>query len=736
MAVLDFIQLSIPCREIRRLVRLPNMMFIPSFVRLWRKFRVMRFGLVMALLPAMAAAVTEPVPESELKPALYHQQAALIVNKVMERYHYRKHRLDDAMSVAILEKYLESLDPNRNFFLASDVETFRQQYAKGIDDGLKKADLGSAFDIYRTFRQRVDESIGYALGLLDGELEFAVSEDYVVDTEEEPWPSDLQARNDTWRKRVKNDALTLRLAGKPDNEIRDTLRKRYEGIARRTFQVDADDVFQTFLNAYTNALEPHTAYMLPHNAENFDISMRLSLEGIGAVLRAENEYTEVQEIVTGGPADMSGQLHEGDLIIGVAQGRDGEMVDVVGWLLQDVVDLIRGRKGSIVRLSVLPESKGAGEPAIEIVLVRDQIKLEEQAAKKSIIEGIDGLGDRRIGVIEIPAFYRDFRGASNGDKDFRSTTRDVRALLSELREDGVDGIVVDLRDNGGGSLTEATELTGLFIESGPIVQIRDYRGDVEVEKDPDPEQVYAGPLAVLVNRNSASASEIFAGAIQDYGRGLIIGEPTFGKGTVQQLIELGDYLSGDQDIGRLRLTIAQFFRVNGSSTQHKGVIPDVLFPMPGAVDYGERSLDNALPWDSIKPAAYKPWSLATTKSLQDRHEARVAMDAGFQYLIAEAQMVEEMQDRRTVSLNENDRKAEREQRETQRLMLRNEYRGSLGLEPLSREQSEDDDHKVIKARNEEERLEQVQIREAARILADLVQARAPEAPVIHAAQVN
>jgi carboxyl-terminal processing protease len=365
--------------------------------------------------------------------------------------------------------------------------------------------------------------------------------------------------------------------------------------------------------------------------------------------------------------------------------------------------------------------------------VRDKIKLEEQAAKKSVIEGIDGLGDARIGVIEIPAFYRDFRGASKGDKDFRSTTRDVRRLLAELEADGVSGVVVDLRNNGGGSLTEATELTGLFIREGPVVQIRDHRGGVDLEKDTDPELVYEGPLAVLVNRNSASASEIFAGAIQDYGRGIIVGEPTFGKGTVQQLVELGDYLSGRQDIGRLRMTIAQFFRVNGASTQHKGVVPDIVYPTVGDVDYGERSLDNALPWDTIKPAAYQAFETTMTDTVSTNHKARIAKDPGFRFLTEEAAIVERLQDQRIVSLNKTRRVAEREQRENERLALRNIYRKSIGLPPLSRAQVEDDDDEVLTERREEERLAEVQLNETARILADSI--RLGGQPVIRAAQV-
>ena len=705
-----------------------------SLRRFGRLAVVAAMAFVTLALSSQVTAKAEFVAESELEPSLQQQQTALIVGKVMERYHYRKHRLDDAMSESILDSFLDSLDPNKSFFLQSDVDRFREAYARQLDNDLRRARLDAAFEIYRVFRQRVESAVAQALGLIAKDFDFSIDEEYTLDREDLPWPGDLAAREELWRKRIKNDTLNLRMAGKPDDGIRETLRTRYEGIARRTMQVDADDIFQTFLNAYTAALEPHTGYMLPHNAENFDISMRLSLEGIGAVLRSEDEYTEIQEIVPGGPADLSGQVSAGDRIVGVGQGSSGEIVDVIGWRLQDVVDRIRGPKDSIVRLSVLPKSKGAHATAREVVLVRDKIRLEEQAAKKSIIEGLEGLDGVRIGVLEIPAFYRDFRGASKGDKDFRSTTRDVRRLLGELEEESVDGVIVDLRDNGGGSLTEATELTGLFIKDGPVVQIRDYRGDVDLEKDSDPAQVYSGPLAVLVNRNSASASEIFAGAIQDYARGIVVGEPTFGKGTVQQLIDLGDYLAGDTDIGRLRMTIAQFFRVNGGSTQHKGVVPDILFPTVSEIDYGERSLDNALPWDSIKPAVFQPWVLVSLDTVKKRHAERVELVPGFRFLREEGAIIDRLQDQKSVSLNEARRKADREQRENERLALRNQYRRSLGLRPLSREDADDDDDEVAKARREEEKLDRIQLNETARILADM--ARVGGQPVIRAAQVE
>lgn len=682
-----------------------------------------------------AWAIPEYIPESSLQPSMQHQQTALIVGKVMERYHYRKHQLDDTMSKEILRTYLDTLDPNRNFFLQKDVEGFRKLYGKRLDNDLHQARLDAPYDVFKLFRLRVTDTVEHALKLVDASADFTIDETYLLDRSEASWPASVTARNELWRKRVKNDVLTLRLAGKADKDIRKTLRNRYEGISRRTRQMDADDVFQTFLNAYATALEPHTGYMLPHNAENFDINMSLSLEGIGAVLSTEDEYTEVQEVVPGGPADLSGKLRAGDRIVGVGQGKDGEVVDVIGWRLQDVVNLIRGPKDSVVKLSLLPKRGGAGASSVEIQLVRDKIKLEEQAAKSFIIEDLDGMGDIRIGVLEIPAFYRDFRGASRGNKDFRSTTRDVRKLLAEMKAQKVDGILVDLRDNGGGSLTEATELTGLFIESGPVVQIRDHRGDIDLEKDNDKELVYSGPLAVLVNRNSASASEIFSGAIQDYGRGVIVGEPTFGKGTVQQLIDLGDYLNGSKDIGRLRMTIAQFFRVNGGSTQHRGVVPDIGFPVAGDVDYGERSMENALPWDSIRAASYRGKKMVALDEVRTHHEERIKTDPGFQFVTAEAQIIDDLQEQKTVSLNEAKRKAQREQREAQRLALHNTYRRSIGLSALTQQQVEDDDDELHKQIEEEEELSRIQVNETARILADLIRQERSES-VIRAAQVE
>ena len=562
-------------------------------------------------------------------------------------------------------------------------------------------------------------------------LDFNRDENYRFDRSDAKWTSTQIELEDVWRKRLKNDILSLQLAGKSEQEIDDTLRKRYEGISRRVRQMTPDDVFQTFVNSYTLTIEPHTSYMSPQVSENFDITMRLSLQGIGAVLRSKNEHTLIQSIVAGGPADNSGQLHPGDRIVGVAQDKEGEMEDVVGWRLQDVVEKIRGPKDSVVRLSVLPKSQGLNGKTRTVVIVRDEIKLEDKAAKSEIIEGHDSLHGLRIGVIEIPAFYRDFNGAAAGDPNFRSTTRDVRKLLEDLQKENVDGVVVDLRSNGGGSLTEATELTGLFIDEGPVVQVRGTKGDVEIEADTDPTQAYVGPLAVLVDRNSASASEIFAGAIQDYKRGLIIGEPTYGKGTVQTLVEIGRFLRTRQDLGRLRLTMAQFFRVDGGSTQHKGVMPDFLFPTAkGAAEHGERALDNALPWASISPASYKTAGVTSVAGIRDEAMGRIKDNPGFDFLIEQEEEIMELDDRHVVSLNPAKRKEESDRRDKNRLERLNRLRVYRGLEPL--ESLEDDDEDFVEADEEDqEGIQRVMLDESANILADYIVSRRPRTVLKH-----
>jgi carboxyl-terminal processing protease len=662
------------------------------------------------------------VPIEALHPTKEQEQTANVIVKVIEKYHYKDVALDDAMSKMILDRYFDELDPNRTFFLAGDIVHF-SNYQDKLDDYLKNARIEPAFEIFRLYRNRVDEAIKYALQLLEGEFDFSIDENYVFERDEIPRAQTRSELNDVWRKRVKNDFLNLRLMDKEDKEIRKTLKARYQRLQSRVEQFDGNDIFQAFINAYTLSLEPHTSYMSPSTSENFDISMSLSLEGIGAVLKDEDGYTVVQKTIIGGPAEQSGLLYSGDQIIGVGQGLDGGIKDIVGWRLQDVVEQIRGPKGSVVQLEVLP--KGDSTKRKTITLVRNKIKLEEQAAKSYIIKNLEAMESYRIGVIEVPTFYRDFAAESRGEKNYRSTTRDVRNLLIELKQKGVNGVVIDLRENGGGSLSEATELTGLFIDSGPVVQIKDAFGAIEVEQDPDKEIVYNGPLAVLVDRNSASASEIFAGAIQDYKRGIVLGEPTFGKGTVQTLVDLGRFVPGrKKDLGRLRLTMAQFFRINGGSTQHRGVVPDIQFPTAEySHEYGERSLENALPWAQIKPTQFITKGYGTIESLIKNHRLRMEKDLGFELLVDEERRIVELDNRSEISLLEERRRSEWEGREHERLLRKNRFRASQGLSAIKASDHTEIDKEPDDA--EKEAIHRIELNEAAKILVDSIRVKSP-----------
>lgn len=682
--------------------------------KIFRKAALLLLSLCLVLAHAPVHAEAQLVDADALQPGDRHQRAIDIITHIATTYHYRQTELDDAMSKKIYDNYFDSLDPNRSFLTRSDIERF-SDYRTRMDDAMREGDLGIAFDIFKYYRERVEERVDYALTQLDQEFNFDTDERYRYDRQDMPWPEDDAEIRDTWDKRIKNDYLLLKLADKSPDDIRETLRKRYERIVTSTFQLKPDDVFQTFVNAYTTAIEPHTAYFSPRTSENFDISMRLSLEGIGAVLSGENDYTEVQRIVTGGPADLSGELEAEDRIIGVAQGEDGEMVDVIGWRLDDVVDLIRGPKGSTVRLEVLPKGMGPGSPTKTVKLERNKIKLEQQAAKSEVLELDDT--SSRVGVIDIPTFYMDFAAHQRGEEDYRSTTRDVRKLIDGLRDKDVDGLVIDLRGNGGGSLTEALELTGLFISGGPIVQTKDSSGRIEVNEDPDPELFYKGPLAVLVDRNSASASEIFAGAIQDYKRGIVIGEPTFGKGTVQNIIDLSRFDDqGNAELGRLKTTIAQFFRVSGGSNQHRGIVPDIVYPTAHrAEDAGERAYDNALPWDSVRPAKFEPAAAPTDKfdDVRERHKQRIDDNESFEALLERTRFLEEQREDKTVSLNLEQRKQERDRLQAEQEELDEQYRSSLGMD------LEPEDESESKEKDDSDKPD-ILLREAARILNDLI----------------
>lgn len=620
--------------------------------------------ILLALATATQASTPEPSPL--LAPLQQHSQAANLSAKIFTRSHYKAMPLDDAMSNKIFDSYLKALDPEKLFFLQADIDQFTNARTQ-LDDAIYNNKLDIPYAIFNQYKQRAIERLSYARELLKQRFDFNQKESYQYERSKETWPKSEDQIRDVWRKRVKNDWLLLKLAGKDDKAIRDRLDKRYEKTLAHINQNKSEDVFQLFMNAYAMSIDPHTNYLGPRAVENFNISMNLSLVGIGATLQLKDEYTTVRELVPGGPAALSGMLNAGDRIVGVGQGENSVPTEVIGWRIDDVVALIRGEKDSVVLLDVLPADAGLDGKHKLITLVRDKISLEQQAAKKSVIKLKNGGVTQQVGVITLPVFYQDFAARNSGEKDFKSATRDVSRLLEELKKDKVDSVLIDLRNNGGGSLYEAIDLTGLFIRKGPVVQQRNSAGDVKIESDNNAALAWDGPLAVLINRGSASASEIFAAAIQDYGRGLIIGEPSFGKGTVQTLVDLDRLAHNDKPVlGELKMTIAQFFRINGGTTQLRGVIPDIS--LPGAADmenFGESSFDNALPWMQIKAAKFKPEGDLSklVPLLQIRHEARIAKNTDFQYLLEDIAEIRDQRNKNLVSLNETERRNERDRRE-------------------------------------------------------------------------
>jgi len=601
-----------------------------------------------------------------LAPQKQQEQAAQLSAQFLTRYSYRPVALDDSLSVKIMDRFIKSLDPDRMIFLQSDINTFMADSTK-IDDAIKTEDLKLPFSIFNLYEQRIVDRMTYARDLLTKGFDFTAQEDYALVRDDKPWPQSEAESNDLWRKRVKADWLRLKLGGQTEATIRDTLDNRYKNALERAYKYKSDDVFQSFMDAYSTSIDPHTDYFGATASADFDISMKLSLVGIGAVLQERDDYTTIRELVPGGPAQLSGKLAVGDRITGVGQGADGPIKEVMGTRLDEVVQLIRGEKDSIFRLDILPADAGADGGHRVISLVRDKISLDKQAAKKAVLPVKDGDVTRKIGVITLPAFYEDFEARRKGDKDYRSASRDVAKLLTELKHDNVDGVLIDLRNNGGGSLAEAIDLPGLFVGKGPVVQQRGADGKVEVQSDDLPTPAWTGPVGVLINRGSASASEIFAAAIQDYGRGVIIGEPSFGKGTVQTVVNLDQVARNDKPkFGELKLTIAQFFRVNGGTTQLRGVTPDIA--LPGLSDpktFGETSYDNALPWAQIKPARYKQAGnlKAELPKLQALHDKRVETDPDFQRLIEDVAELKAQRDKGVISLNEADRRKELTARE-------------------------------------------------------------------------
>ncbi len=646
-----------------------------------RWLSVILLALALSAGPAFALASADA---PELAQSDRHAKVSRLVTTLFERSHYRQIRVDDTVSSRMLDRYIETMDGNRQYFLASDIEDF-EVYRLTLDDAVKRGELQPVFDMYSRYLERTRQRLDYALTILEAEPDFSIDEVYEFDRSEAPWATSTEELDDIWRKRVKNDALSLMLAGKSWDETADLLQTRYERVLKRTEQVNSDDVFEAFMNAYSHTLDPHSSYFSPRNSEEYRIQMSLSYDGIGASLQVEDDYVSILNVIPGGPAAIDGTLKPKDRITAVGQGTEGEMVDVVGWRLDEVVDLIRGPGGTIVRLQVLPAGAAPGTSERLLPLTRDKIKLEAQAAQKDRIEIKRGDKMLRVGVITVPSFYQDFNARSAGDKDYTSTTRDVERLIRELEQEGIDGLVLDLRNNGGGHLSEATALSGLFVDRGPIVQLRNTNGRIEVLDDPVPEKVYDGPLAVLVNRFSASASEIFAAAIQDYNRGVIIGQQTFGKGTVQNLYPLDRYAPGrDPQFGQLTLTIGKYYRVTGGSTQNKGVSPDIELPSPVDTDLiGESSRDSALPWDQIDPTQYKagqPLQSAVTV-LSGNLVQRSDSDPDYVYLLEEIDEQKKDMSHRSISLSMEKRKQEREDASHRQLERINQRRAALGIEP-------------------------------------------------------
>ncbi len=645
-------------------------------------------------------------------------ETAIEMVETLEKRHYSKRRYDDALSSEHLDNYIDSLDRGRMFFLASDVAKF-EPFRTELDDQTSKGRLDTAYDIFNLFHQRLETRLQQVIDTMPqtvAAMDFTVEESYPLDTDGIEWATETSELDDRWRKQIKNQVLSLRLAKKDPDEIVPTLEKRYENQLKRVKQYNSRDVFQLYANALTELYDPHTNYFSPTRSENFNINMSLSLEGIGAVLQLEDDYTKVARLVPAGPADKTGEIHPSDRILAVAQGEDGEFEDVIGWRLDEVVKLIRGPKGSTVRLEIIP-TKAKSEDARKIVtIVRNKVKLEEQSAQKEIIEIPNGDEVRRVGVIDIPAFYIDFEASRRGDEDYKSTTRDVKRLLDELVADGVDGIVIDLRNNGGGSLQEANELTGLFIEYGPTVQIRHSSRRVWRDGKRLRGDYYDGPLVVLINRLSASASEIFAGAIQDYQRGIVVGDQSFGKGTVQSLISLPE--------GQLKLTESKFYRISGDSTQHRGVIPDVSFPaIYDPEEIGESTLDHALPWDQITPVKHPLYqdveSLIPT--LSGLFQQRSLENPDFLFLQQQVALAEEARHIEAVPLQEAARRALREEQEQRELAIENARRQAKGLAALTSlddEEEADSDEDATDEATEDEEETDVLLVEAGHVLID------------------
>jgi len=660
-----------------------------------------------------------------LRPDRFYEKKATTVVSLIVNRHFKRIEFGDAISEAILENYIKDIDENKLYLLQTDIDEFAK-YKNTLDDELRqeKNNLNTAYFIYNRYLQRVFERLERNKKLLQEKYDFTLDEYLETDRKKVPYPKNQEEADKEWRKLLKNSFLEGKLAGEKHEETLKKLQKRYENFAKNIAKTSVEDVFQSYMNALAMAYDPHTNYFSPVAASNFNMSMNRSLEGIGAVLGTENDYIIVREVRPGGPAFKSKKIFKNDRIIAVAQGEDGEMVDIVGWRVDDAIQLIRGKKGTVVRLKILPASEGATAKPIEVKMVREKITFEDQSVSKQIIEFERDKKQYRIGVISVPAFYINFDEYKEGKPDYKSTTNDVKKILEQLKTENIDGVIVDLRYNGGGSLKEAIDLTSLFIKGGAVVQVKDANGRISVGETEDFSQIYTGPLLVMTNRFSASASEIFSGAIQDYKRGILVGESTYGKGTVQNVLDLSRYMIAENNngnIGQLNLTVSKYYRASGSSVQNKGVIPDILLPTPfDENEFSEASYKSSLPWDEINPARnFKPTNEISDKDLKklkDNFQKRLKTDDDLKKLVQNAEKMRAKRKQTLVSLNEAKRKAEKEAE-------KNEPK----IEDLSQEDNDEEKENNNPEPNKKKAVEQFKnlkdlyLKNATQILVDLIQ---------------
>jgi carboxyl-terminal processing protease len=663
------------------------------------------------------AATPAALPPGALAPNDTQRATARKVGRILEEAHYSRAALDERMSDTVYHRYLDFLDGQHSYFLASDVDEFNA-YRLQFGDMIRTGNIDPAYLIFARFQQRNRERIQQAIALLKSEPDWTLNESFEFDRSKANWPSDRAAMDEMWRKRVKNDALSLMLTGKQWPEVAELLTKRYERVLKRVDQVTNEDVFEGLMNAYARAFDPHSSYFSPRSSEEYRIQMSLNYEGIGASLQLVDDYVTIMNVLDGGPAAVAGTLNTNDRITGVGQGHEGPYTDVIGWRLDDVVQLIRGKAGTTVRLQVLPAGAAPGTTEKNLEFVRNKVTLEAQAAHKEVKTVARNGKQLKIGVITVPGFYQDIAAQNAGDENYRSTTHDVLKLVKELKAENVDGLVLDLRGDGGGYLPEATALTGLFINHGPVVQLRDTAGRLEVLDDPEPAPAYDGPLAVLVDRLSASASEIFAGAIQDYHRGVILGQTTFGKGTVQNLVPLDSRWATKPASGQLTVTIGKFYRVTGESTQHRGVEPDVTLASPlDTKEVGESALESALPWDRIAGVPFKTSGLLASapamSALATEEDVRAQHDPDYRWLVSDIAALDTVRGQKSVSLNLKQRREERTRIDAERLSRENSRRAAKNLPPVKSVEELDKD-------KTKDAVADVVLDQATQVMADIV----------------